>query len=743
MKNMNMANKLVLTFSSILALFLIASIILFIQLSTMMNSQEYFYEHPFRVTNAARDLKAELLQMRILAKDIIMDVDNDLIDEMEKSIAASELKVQNDISILKQQYLGSQKEISLLMEKFEEWRVIKDHVISLAKRGDTVKAADTSVHKASAAANEMIGVLDGILEYANKKADGFHQEVHAANQRAVILLVVFLALSFAVSLLLAFFLTRSILKPLDGMMNVIRRVEQGEEAIRVEVDGRRDEFGKLTGAFNRMLLHLKTQKELQEMAWTLERQRTLEQFRITLLSIGDAVISTDREGNIANMNSAAEKLTGWALKDCAGSHIDNIFHIVNAKTNRSAENPLQKVLKQGVVVGLANHTVLISKSGERYHISDSAAPILDDEGHLTGVVLVFRDVTEEYRRSEEISYMSFHDKLTGLFNRAFLEEEIQRLNAQRRMPLSIIMADINGLKLINDAFGHQMGDRYLITAADTLKKCCRSDDVIARWGGDEFVLLLPNTAEEESQRICSRIFSACQEAEGFPIRLSMSLGCAVAFQPDEDYQQALKEAETNMYRHKLLESRSVRNAIVASLAKSLNEKDYYTQEHALSMVDTCKETGIYLGLKDSTIDELELLANLHDIGKIAISESILLKPGRLDIEEWAEMKKHVEIGFRIANSIAELEHIAEGILMHHERWDGTGYPKGLSGEDIPYSARIISVADAYDAMTRGRPYKLAISHEEAVLELKRCAGSQFDPVVVNAFIKALESRAAV
>lgn len=741
MRLKKMGHKLTLTFSIMLILFVVAVALSLIQLNAIRDNLDYFVDHPYQVTNAARDLKGNLLQMRVTGKDYIMNRDNttQTTAALKDGWAEYERKIIMDLKLMDDLYLGDAADVALLRQEYAEWRQQADEAIRHGEDGDWAGAESLSIHQASIAAAELFSTLEGVLTFANEKADSFHHQADQANNQAAAMLIVSVSAAVIISMVLAFLLSRSILKPLNQLLGVIRRVENGENAARVEGEERPDEFGTLIAAFNRMLAHLKTQQELKELAWTLERQQTLEQFRITLMSIGDAVISTDTAGNVVNMNLPAEKLTGWSLEEARGSRIERIFHIINARTNMEAENPLDKVLKLGVVVGLANHTVLISKTGDRYHISDSAAPILDDSGKLTGVVLVFRDVSDEYRKQEEIEFMSYHDKLTGLYNRTFLEEEIKRMNTQRQMPLSIVMADINGLKLINDAFGHQMGDEYLIAAANTLKHCCRTEDIIARWGGDEFVLLLPKTSAEESQRICARVSEACQTISGFPIKLSMALGCAATESMQDDYQRMLKEAETNMYRHKLLESSSVRNAIVASLAKSLNEKDYNTETHAMSMVDNCRETGLILGLKDNQVDELDLLAKLHDIGKIAISESILLKPGKLDYHEWIEMKKHVDIGYRIANSIAELEHIADGILSHHERWDGTGYPKGLAGESIPYSARIIAVADTYDAMTRGRPYKQACSHGEAMAEIRRCAGSQFDPGVVEAFEKVVSN----
>jgi HD-GYP domain-containing protein (c-di-GMP phosphodiesterase class II) len=192
-----------------------------------------------------------------------------------------------------------------------------------------------------------------------------------------------------------------------------------------------------------------------------------------------------------------------------------------------------------------------------------------------------------------------------------------------------------------------------------------------------------------------------------------------------------------MYRHKLLESRSTRSNILASLEETLVERSYETREHTTRMKNIATMFGKAMGLTENEMDELSLLASLHDIGKIAVKDSILGKTDKLTDEEWLEMKKHPEIGFRIAQSTNELCHIAEYILGHHERWDGRGYPQGLKGKDIPKLSRIIAIIDSYDAMTSARSYKEAISKSEAIEEIKRCAGTQFDPKLAESFISMM------
>lgn len=742
MKNMSVGKKMLFACLCIVLLFSAALATSMLLNNTTMRQYQYFIDHPFMVTSVAKTIQTEILSIRISVKDSIIMANGQDSGPILQKIDDSKNKISSDIQVLESKYLGDPEDIAEFKREFNQWWAVSKDALDASQAGNAERASDLSINKATPYANAMLSTLDQIIDFSSDNADSFYNKASRSNTISERVSILFFALSLLLSVGLAVALTRNITRPINAMIATIKKVEAGLEVSNIETQGRRDELGKVAGAFNSMLKNLKTQSELNELKLKLEHHKTLEQFRITLMSIGDAVISTDTEGMVMNLNPVAEKMTGWKIEDARGRPIDEVFRIINAKTQKKAENPLSKVLQEGLVVGLANHTVLLSKNGEQYHIADSAAPIRDDSGHLFGVVLVFRDVSEDYRKQEEIINMSFHDKLTGLFNRAFFEEEIMRLNTARQMPLSLIMGDINGLKLINDTFGHHEGDRYLIAAAESIKSCCRTEDVIARWGGDEFVIVLPKTTAKESQKICNRIVAKYSTITGFAITPSIAIGCAVQTCVQQDYQALLKDAETNMYRHKLLESGSFRNSIVASLDNSLLERDFGTEEHAQAMVQICSDVGGQLGLSASQRDELELLARLHDIGKIAINDSILMKAEPLNPEEWEAMKRHTEIGYRIAKSIPDLEHVAEGILYHHERWDGKGYPKGLSGESIPFNARIIAVADAFDAMTRGRPYKAAINTKAAGEELKRCSGTQFDPIVVEAFLKTTGAEAS-
>lgn len=344
------------------------------------------------------------------------------------------------------------------------------------------------------------------------------------------------------------------------------------------------------------------------------------------------------------------------------------------------------------------------------------------------------DITERKLAEEQIRYISLHDNLTGLYNRTYLEEEMIRLDTTRQLPFSIVMLDLNNLKLINDTYGHQFGDKALQYAADILRNSCREEDIVARWGGDEFIILLPQTSVEDASLLCKRIIDRCHDVYAEDVPVSMAIGVASKIEVAIELTEILQEAENNMYKQKLTESHSTKDTVLKAFLKTLKVKSYETEAHIRGMQEMAKKIGQQLGLPNTELNCLDLLITLHDIGYINISKEILTKNEALTEEECEIIKKHPEIGFRIARATGEFAHVAEGILAHHERWDGTGYPQGLKGKNIPLLARITAVADAFEVMTNGQPYKKALSSSEIIAEFKRCAGTHFDPQLIEIFL---------
>lgn len=464
-----------------------------------------------------------------------------------------------------------------------------------------------------------------------------------------------------------------------------------------------------------------------------------ESLRIMLHSIGDGVISCDMTGNVTYLNEVAQKLTGWFDESAFGKPFYEVFSIINEFTREKSEDPIQKVLKTGQIIELANHTVLIAKDGTERSIADSAAPIKDQYGNISGVILVFRDVTDEKIKQNEIEYLSLHDQLTGLGNRRYLEDKLKELDQKEYLPISVIMGDANGLKLTNDAFGHSLGDELLKKAADVLRTVCRNDDIICRYGGDEYVVVLPKTNEEEAALITKRLRSACADIEIGPVKFSISLGYATKKNENEDLAEMIKAAEDYMYKNKLFESPSTRGNIIHNIMNTLRENSYKEREQTLHSGFYCEKVAKAFELNEPDIEKYKTACMVHDIGKISVPQEVLNKEEKLTDEEWSMIKKHPEIGYRILKAVPEFADIAELVLAHHERWDGTGYPKGLKGEEIPYIARVITIADSFDAMTSNRAYRKAKSREEAIQEIERCSGKQFDPIIAKVFIEKVLS----
>jgi diguanylate cyclase (GGDEF)-like protein len=363
------------------------------------------------------------------------------------------------------------------------------------------------------------------------------------------------------------------------------------------------------------------------------------------------------------------------------------------------------------------------------------SPILDKDKSVIGLTCFDLNITALKRAQEKNQFLSYHDSLTGLYNRRYYEEAISRINKPANYPISIIMADVNGLKLVNDAFGHKIGDELLQRAADAILGSCRDNDIAARWGGDEFIILLPKTDWISAKSIVEKTKAISSGMRVNSVNVDISFGWATKENDEEDISGTIKDAEDIMYKNKIIESKSMRSHTINMIMNTLHEKNPREEEHSVRVGEICRKIGTAMQLSDIDINTLTLVGFLHDIGKIAIEEGILNKPGRLTEPEFETVKQHPEIGCRIIRSSYEISEVAEAVLYHHERWDGGGYPKGLSGKTIPRFARIICIADSYDAMTSLRTYRDIWTPKKAAEEIIRCSGKQYDPEIARIFVE--------
>jgi len=458
-----------------------------------------------------------------------------------------------------------------------------------------------------------------------------------------------------------------------------------------------------------------------------------ERYRALLQQSSEAIVLIDpKTRRIIESNRRFHEMLGYSLHEMETKYVYDIVADSKASIDRYYDEVLPFISSLPAEVRSFRH-----KNGQIVEVERTGA-FVRLEGKSVYMVTA-RDVTERRLVEEKMNFLSFHDTLTELHNRAYFEEKLTHIDALHEGSVGVVVFDLDGLKLVNDSFGHEQGDTLLVRAAELIKSCFRREDVVARIGGDEFAVLMSGvTIEDVEQAVAGVQFQLGKmDHVAHRIPLSLSIGYACSEKHDMMIRDLFREADNNMYREKLHRSQSTRSAIVQTVMSLLEARDYITEGHAerLQEMVTCLARAV--GLPENRMIDLRLLAQFHDIGKVGIPDRILLKPGALSEDEMAEMRRHSEIGHRIAQSSTDLLPVADWVLKHQEWWNGKGYPLGIAGEEIPVECRILSIADAYDAMTSDRPYRKAMSHAAAVAELRRCSGTQFDPSLVEVFIQSV------
>lgn len=465
----------------------------------------------------------------------------------------------------------------------------------------------------------------------------------------------------------------------------------------------------------------------------------LNKQKILLDSIDIQIWFADDINHYGIVNEARAEFLGLAKEEIRGKKITEVMQEDKSIQSCLASNRFVFETKQKYHVEekIKNHT------GDLRTLAVTKTPILNEDNKVDAIVCTAVDITEQRRQEAKIKYASYHDSLTELYNRSFMEKEINDFDCKENLPISVIMIDLNGLKLVNDTYGHLAGDNLLQKMAAILKNSCRNSDIVVRWGGDEFVILLPKTKQKNLEEVISRINTKLADnyllEAGSKIPLSAAIGSAIKSEVYQNIFDILDQAEEIMYKNKLTESKSVKSNIVNSLLRTLSEKSQETGQHSTRMAKLATKIAKKMQLSTIEINKLILIAKLHDIGKTVIPESILNKKTELTEEEWRIIRNHPAVGHRILNATEEFSHISGEVLSHHEFWDGSGYPRGLKGEEIPLLARIIAIVDAYDVMTNKQSYKAPLSKSAALAEIESCSGSQFDPELVELFIKIMKN----
>lgn len=441
----------------------------------------------------------------------------------------------------------------------------------------------------------------------------------------------------------------------------------------------------------------------------------------------DGIFITDEKGMFKTANNMAAMITGYAESELPGKYL---YELIPSLYRQFFGELFKLAGKRGKAYG---EVPCLRKDAASSFWSLNTVKLSKNE-----YMVYCRDITERKQNEEKIKQLSYYDNLTGLQNRLYLEEEMKRSECNTVNPVSLIMVDVNGLKLVNEACGHDFGDRMLRDAAEILRCSCREEDIIVRWGSDEFVILLPWTNQAEARELCRKVKKLIKNVYVEKIPLSVVLGVGVKEESEQDLVQALKRAEKDMYRRKVAESSAEKKIIIDALLKELSNNYYETEAHVQKMQEIAFKMAKSLKLSEEKMSRLALAVKIHDIGKLNIPLDLLTRAAPLNQEEWEIIMRHPEVGYRMARSVEAYSHVAEEVLFHHENWDGSGYPHGLKGEAIPILARIIALADAFEVMTGGRPYRQALSLTEAYEELKICSGKQFDPELVNLLINITE-----
>ncbi len=499
-------------------------------------------------------------------------------------------------------------------------------------------------------------------------------------------------------------------------VTIYRIIKDGKEKIiQSSVFGEVDPKGRMEKVFGIL-------KDITEMELARRNAEMLQKaFQQIFNASPSGIFLLDNDFKIRMENVTFRKVFNTkphelSFKDLIGEQFDDTVELLKAGKD------VNNLRIQYYINGKIHHFVInITKIAEEF------------DNDFEGTVV---DITQQVLDEKRILYLATHDVLTDLYNRNYFEEIV--VEKQYDYPLGLVLCDIDGLKLINDAFGHLKGDELLQSLAKALKSLS-PNYIASRIGGDEFALLIDNANEEQLEKIEIEIKESIKDLGLFGITFEVSSGYAILTEENHNFDKVFNDAENMMYRRKLTDRSSRKSNALTTIMQTLHEKTEETIIHCERVGDYASMLLSEAGYKRTVdLEDIRFLSDVHDIGKIAIPDTILKKASKLSVDEYDQIKYHSEAGYKIIKNIIDNENIAFGILYHHERYDGTGYPHGLKGDEIPLYAKVLAIADSYDTMTRGRRYQKPISKEKALEDIKRNSGTQFDPQLAEMFINLMK-----
>lgn len=574
------------------------------------------------------------------------------------------------------------------------------------------------------------------------REDLLMEDIVESMMLAAVLILISVLLSAEICLIVIGKLT----KPMYHLLEVAEKISSGDLSERVVIV-RDDEIGKISTAFNKTA---DTMYKLINNLETAVKERTLQleqsnkiltesrgELRLILNSSAEAIYGLDKNGNCTFCNASCLRILGYDDEDeLLGNNMHEQIH--HHKKNGAILPKDECKIIYSIDHGVGTHAddeVFWRSDGTSFEVEYFSYPQLKN-GEVIGAVVTFMDISERKKTEEKIKYISCHDSLTGLYNRGCFEDEVKKIDTKNNLPISIIFGDVNGLKLTNDIFGHAAGDNLIKKSADVLKKACREEDIVARVGGDEFIIVLPKTEKIYAQKIIVRVKEELSHAKIDAIKCSMALGCDTKTHYKQSLERIMENAENEMYKEKTLNRETINSDIFYSMIETLHKKFPEEKRHSRAVSVLCEEIGMEMQLPETEVKKLRDAGFVHDIGKIILDKSILDRTDTLNEDDEIEIQQHAVIGYRILNIFDNTLDLAEGVYSHHENWDGSGYPKGIKQEEIPLMSRIIAIAEAYDIMTSFKK----MTKEEALEEIKNQAGKQFDARIVDVFVDLMNKK---